>query len=197
MGLLRAYLVCSILLLAACGARSGLDAQLAAIVDAAGGSTSAGGSNPTGGVAAVGGSQTITGSTSTQLAAIAIHAGYYHTCAIVSDGTLRCWGSNSSGQLGTGNTTSSSVPVAVSGITEILDVSAGETHTCAIEDEEAGQRTVRCWGRNSSGQLGTGARITTTCNRYRLPMPPTSSRSQHGICTLAHCSRMVGSSTGA
>ena len=46
--------------------------------------------------------------------AIAIAAGWYHTCALLDDGSVQCWGYNGVGSLGTGNTTSSPSPVRVS-----------------------------------------------------------------------------------
>ena len=78
-----------------------------------------------------------------------------HACAVLSDGTLRCWGRGGSGQLGTGATASSAVPVTVVGVADAAGVSAGADHTCA----RATDGSVRCWGANGSGRLGDG---TTT-----------------------------------
>jgi alpha-tubulin suppressor-like RCC1 family protein len=90
--------------------------------------------------------------------AVAITAGSYHTCAILDDGSVRCWGSNSDGQLGDGTTTDRNTPTTLSGWPSgrtAVAISAGYYHTCAILDDGS----VRCWGYNSDGQLGDG---TTT-----------------------------------
>ena len=93
----------------------------------------------------------LTGKTVTQ-----ITAGSGHTCALLTDGTVACWGFNYAGGLGTGNTTSSETPVAVSGgaLTgeTVAQITAGGYHTCALISDG----TVSCWGLNNSGQLGTG-----------------------------------------
>ena len=85
-----------------------------------------------------------------------IYAGYNHTCAVVSDGTVACWGRNNNGQLGTGNNIDSNTPVVVTGgaLTNkyVTQITAGDLHTCALISDG----TVACWGLNSSGQLGTG-----------------------------------------
>jgi alpha-tubulin suppressor-like RCC1 family protein len=91
-----------------------------------------------------------------------ITTGGYHTCALISDGTVTCWGLNASGQLGTGDTYNRTVPVAVAGGAlankTVTDITAGRSHTCALISDG----TVTCWGENSNGQLGDGG--TTASN---------------------------------
>ena len=90
--------------------------------------------------------------------AIGLALGYSHSCALLADGSVECWGSNSNGQLGNGTTTDHGTPVAVSGITTAQSISAGGDDTCALlGGASSGQ--VQCWGSNSNGQLGDG---TTT-----------------------------------
>jgi alpha-tubulin suppressor-like RCC1 family protein len=82
----------------------------------------------------------------------ALAAGYQHTCALISDGTVKCWGYNGYGQLGDGTTTTKYVPTAVSSITSgATAVTCGYNFTCAIVNGGA-----KCWGYNSYGNLGDG-----------------------------------------
>lgn len=76
-----------------------------------------------------------------------------HTCALLATGggSVWCWGSNESGQLGDGTQTSRTAPVAVAGLTGITQIVAGGAFTCALDTAGA----VICWGRNTDGELGT------------------------------------------
>ena len=90
--------------------------------------------------------------------AVAVSAGMsYHTCAILDNGDLKCWGSDSNGQLGDGGTnTNTNAPSSTAidlgtGRTAVA-VSAGIQHTCAILDNGE----AKCWGLDDYGQLGDG-----------------------------------------
>jgi alpha-tubulin suppressor-like RCC1 family protein len=80
-----------------------------------------------------------------------IAAGLDHTCMTIGN-EVACWGLNASGQLGNGNYEDQKVPRYVSNLTNVIDLTAGRFHTCALT--ETGE--VWCWGDNSSGQLGDG-----------------------------------------
>lgn len=82
----------------------------------------------------------------------ALAAGGRHTCALMTGGTILCWGHGGFGQLGTGTRDNSPVPAAVKDLSGAALVSAGARHTCAA----AGEKTW-CWGDNGFGQLGDGS----------------------------------------
>jgi alpha-tubulin suppressor-like RCC1 family protein len=87
---------------------------------------------------------------------VAIAAGGAHSCAARSDGTLWCWGQNGSKEVGDGTTVQRSSPVQVTTFdTAVLvsDMAAGQHHTCALMADGS----IRCWGDNGNGQLGSGA----------------------------------------
>ena len=84
--------------------------------------------------------------------AIGISIGHSHTCVVLSDGGVKCWGYGSDGALGNGTTTNQPQPVSVIGITTATAVSAAEKHSCALLSDG----TIKCWGDNYFGQFGDG-----------------------------------------
>jgi len=84
--------------------------------------------------------------------ATAVGAGGSHSCALLTNGTARCWGENWFGELGDGSTTDSSTPVSVVGINTAVAISVGLFHACA----RLASGSVKCWGAGTSGQLGNG-----------------------------------------
>jgi alpha-tubulin suppressor-like RCC1 family protein len=83
---------------------------------------------------------------------VSLSAGFDHTCAVRSDGTVFCWGANGDGQLGTGEKARGSLPAPVRGLRSAISVGAGWSSTCAVLENH----TARCWGYNDYGSLGDG-----------------------------------------
>ena len=95
--------------------------------------------------------------------ALKIAVGGNHACALLSEGKVRCWGYNNSGQLGLGHTHNigdNESPHSAEFIqvgAKVLNLSLGDRHTCALLED----RSVKCWGDNHFSQLGRGhTRIT-------------------------------------
>ena len=83
----------------------------------------------------------------------AIAAGTWHTCAVVPDGTVRCFGRNSDGQLGMGSDGQfEATPQVVFNVTGATFLMAGDDHTCALTTSG----TMWCWGDGFLGELGDG-----------------------------------------
>lgn len=85
-----------------------------------------------------------------------VAAGYYHTCATRTDGTLWCWGNNGFGELGIGTRTSQDRPrqvttPATGGWASVA--ASGYDHTCATRTDGS----LWCWGDGTSGQVGIGS----------------------------------------
>lgn len=82
-----------------------------------------------------------------------VAAGNESSCVVDALGSVQCWGSNESGQLGDGSFTAKSLPTKVLGLNgKAKSVVVGDAHACALLD--GGE--VTCWGRNDNGQLGDG-----------------------------------------
>ena len=91
---------------------------------------------------------------------ISISMGLYHTCGIIDNNDLYCWGYNDQGQLGIGTTEQTNYPIPQFVDSNVIGVSTGNNHACALYESQ----TIKCWGANSEGQLGTG-------NMYYLNTP--------------------------
>jgi len=94
--------------------------------------------------------------------AVALSSGDFHTCAVLDDATVRCWGFGGQGRLGYANANSigddetpgSAGPIDIGSGRTARAISGGDRHTCALLDNGS----VRCWGNASNGQLGYGNR---------------------------------------
>jgi alpha-tubulin suppressor-like RCC1 family protein len=83
-----------------------------------------------------------------------IAAGEEHTCARLTDGSVKCWGNNSGGRLGDGSTTDRLVPTAVTGLTtSALKIAPGTDQTCALLTDNK----VYCWGTNGMDVFADGS----------------------------------------
>ena len=87
-----------------------------------------------------------------------VDAGGDHTCALIEDGSVRCWGSGTHGALGYGSTDNigdDEAPASAGSVdvgAPVKQISAGTSHTCAVLENG----NVRCWGLGASGALGYG-----------------------------------------
>lgn len=110
------------------------------------------------------------------VAAVDITAGNEHTCVAGSNGSLACWGSNSSGQVGNASMMDALGPVYLTSVTGVFDVEAGALYTCALSQarpaspsDPAPPTSMYCWGENGSGELGhsmtTDVRVPTLVSR--------------------------------
>jgi alpha-tubulin suppressor-like RCC1 family protein len=93
-----------------------------------------------------------------------IDSGFTHSCALMANTTVECWGKNDQGQLGDATKTTRTTPVTVAGtggtgtFTGAVSVSAGRDFSCAVKSDG----TVWCWGQNDKGQLGNNSTTDTT-----------------------------------
>jgi alpha-tubulin suppressor-like RCC1 family protein len=93
--------------------------------------------------------------------AAAISSGSYHSCALLNDGNVQCWGQNSGGKLGNNSNVSSNSPVMVQGFSNsiasdpVIAISGGQGHTCALTQN----KNLYCWGGNQDGEVGDGSTV--------------------------------------
>ncbi|MGQ0846315.1 MAG: RCC1 domain-containing protein [Sporichthyaceae bacterium] len=93
-----------------------------------------------------------------------VATGFFHACGITRDASMACWGWNNFGQLGSGTTAPSRIPVEVQGLgAKVASISLGGYHSCAVLVTGA----ATCWGMNGNGALGDG-----TLESKPLPLVP-------------------------
>jgi alpha-tubulin suppressor-like RCC1 family protein len=111
----------------------------------------------------------------------AVSAGYSHTCALLADGAVRCWGSDADGQLGDGgglvSTMAPAAPVALG--QPARAIAAGDGFTCAL----LADRSVRCWGIDGDGELGDG-------------LPKSATRAPAGVVGLGRPASAISAGVG-
>lgn len=112
----------------------------------------------------------------TTLVFTTLTSGRHHTCGLIADGSAYCWGSNWSGQLGDGTTTSRSVPTAVVLGLKFTRISASGEMTCAVT--AAGK--AYCWGQGWAGQLGNGGQ-----SNFTSPSPVNSTESFSRVVAMS------------
>ncbi len=74
----------------------------------------------------------------------------WHACALMNDGTVKCWGYNAQGQLWLWNTTNYFTPTTISWLSNVRDLYLWDGRTCVVLNDNT---TLRCWGYNNYGQL--------------------------------------------
>jgi alpha-tubulin suppressor-like RCC1 family protein len=97
----------------------------------------------------------------TNVTSVASGSYAYATCAVISDGTAKCWGDNYAGMLGDGTNTNRSAPVTVSGLSNVTQIAVGGVFTCAL----LSNGTVDCWGDDAAGELGYGGYYGSSYSR--------------------------------
>lgn len=81
-----------------------------------------------------------------------LFAGEASTCALLADGTVKCWGANNEGELALGKRSPDERAAKVSALTDVASMCLGSTHGCAVTSSGK----LSCWGGNARGQLGDG-----------------------------------------
>jgi alpha-tubulin suppressor-like RCC1 family protein len=87
-----------------------------------------------------------------------IVAGAQHSCSLLANGTVQCWGLNAENEVGTPGIATSPIPITVPGLSGVSAISSSARHTCAL----LSGGSVACWGMGRDGGLGNGG----TANSY-------------------------------
>ena len=95
--------------------------------------------------------------------AIDVDSGLGYVCTLIADGSVKCWGSNSYGQLGRNSIISSQEPQAVLNVSSAWQIAVGKNHACVlITSNNPGKDDIQCWGLNTDGQLGNGTNVNSS-----------------------------------
>jgi alpha-tubulin suppressor-like RCC1 family protein len=95
-----------------------------------------------------------------------VAAGCNHACAMLTDGTVWCWGANDKGQLGTGDNSGAGYPRQVVGLSDVKGLSLGCDTSCAWKTDG----TAWCWGDNAEGELANG-QPTNSSTPLQIKLP--------------------------
>ena len=104
-----------------------------------------------------------------------------HTCAILPNATVACFGHNRYGQIGDGTNIDAKAPVAALGVAAVKRLALGESHSCALNTSGS----LLCWGLNQYGQLGNGNRLSTSTAAAAVGLPIIASVAAGGFHTCA------------
>jgi alpha-tubulin suppressor-like RCC1 family protein len=86
-----------------------------------------------------------------------VDGGLGHSCVLLSDGTVKCWGANNFGQLGINSQANNAIPQLVLTVSSAWQLAVGKNHACVlITSQTPGTNDIQCWGLNTDGQLGNG-----------------------------------------
>lgn len=147
--------------------------------------------------------------------AVGLAVGANHTCAVLTDGTVTCWGSGGFGRLGYGNLTTigdDETPVAnpvnggrvpLPGGAAAMLATAGDQHTCVLLRSTA----LTCWGNGGAGRLGRGDTTSigesqTAAAAGAIGLPPMSAAAAVSVdaatrvCAVAASGRVACWGTG-
>ena len=99
--------------------------------------------------------------------AVDVDSGLGHVCTLINDGTVKCWGANSYGQLGSNSQTGSTEPLPVLNVSSAWQLAVGKNHACVlITSNDPGTDRIQCWGLNKDGQLGNGTNENSSVPVY-------------------------------
>lgn len=98
-----------------------------------------------------------------------ISSSFRHTCAVLGNGSVQCWGLNSQYPLGTGDfaiRTTATTPSNLRSGVSVVDVATGNDHTCLVYQDGM----VQCVGQNDSGQMGQGTTSLSQITFVTVPL---------------------------